>query len=207
MTATQHAAAARRTSNRDRAEARTERTRRFDDSLRDARRAAGRNAPTPPADADTPVAHGTPTPRRTGADRDARLRDRREGFRHPERTEDLHAAGAAAPPPPLAAQQPSPITVPELRALIRTLPVSVDAHRVREGAPLALELGQALSVELRRRPDGLELLLRPDASLVRAAAAELPAVVRALRARGLTVARAEVRARADGGSPARDSAR
>lgn len=206
MTATQ-AAAARRSSDRA-AEARTARTRRFDDSLRDARRAARRNPSAPPAATDTPAAGGTPAPRRKGADRDdALLRDRRDGLRREERKEDLHAPGAAPPAPPLAALQPPPITVPELRALVRTLPVSVDAHLVRDGAPLALELGQALSVELRRRPEGLELLLRPDASLARAAAADLPAVVRALRARGLTVARAEVRARADGGSPARTSAR
>jgi hypothetical protein len=84
---------------------------------------------------------------------------------------------------------------PELRSAARALPVAVRARGVAGGAPLELALGSALSVELRSGPDGVELLLRPDASLARAARAELPALVRALRARGVAVGRAEVRAR------------
>jgi hypothetical protein len=92
-----------------------------------------------------------------------------------------------------------------LRAAVRALPAAVEAARVAAGSQLALSFGPALGVELRAGPGGLELTLRPAAALDRAAAAELPGLVAALRARGLTVARAEVRARtdgrADGGGP------
>lgn len=205
MTPTQ-SAAARRTSDRATSEART---RRFDDSLRAARRAAGQAAASSSENASAAVG------RRKLADREAGILGPRHRPSHGEdRTES--ARGRSQPPEPThpmppaqtAPTAPPPeIATPELRALVRTLPVTVDAARVREGAPLALELGNALSVELRRRPDGLELLLRPDASLTRATTAELPAVVRALSARGLAVVRAEVRARGDAGSPARGFAR
>jgi hypothetical protein len=92
-----------------------------------------------------------------------------------------------------------------LRAVVRALPAALEAARVAAGSQLALSFGPALGVELRAGPGGLELTLRPAAALDRAAAAELPGLVAALRARGLTVARAEVRPRADsrpgGGAP------
>jgi hypothetical protein len=176
------------------------RTRRFDDALRAARRAEGRAAADAAGSADAPAA---PATRRRLADRkDLDLDDRREGFRAREREETPRVA---PPPPQTTPSAPRLEPTPpgsELRALVRTLPVAVEAARVRAGAPLALDLGRALSVELRQAPGGLELVLRPDAALSRAAEAELPAVVRALRDRGLAVARAEVRARPDGGSPA-----
>jgi hypothetical protein len=171
-------------------------TRRFDDTLRAARRAAGRDAGPTAAERDVP---STPLARRTLADAKAQdLAGRRDRSRADDGLEPPRTApGAAMPPPP---PRLDPAAAPsDLRALVRTLPVSVEAARVREGAPLALELGAALSVEVRQVRGGLELVLRPDAAVSRAAAAELPAVVRALRARGLAVARAEVRARPQGG--------
>jgi hypothetical protein len=91
--------------------------------------------------------------------------------------------------------------VPELAALVRALPAAVDASRVRDGAPLALSFGRSLEVDLRSGAAGIEVVLRPDPRLARAADAELPRVVAALRARGIAVGRAEVRPR--GGRPAR----
>jgi hypothetical protein len=64
------------------------------------------------------------------------------------------------------------------------------------GAQLALSFGAALSLDLRAGVHGLELTLRPAQGLERVTRAELPGLVEALRARGLRVARAEVRPRA-----------
>ncbi|HEX9053083.1 MAG TPA: hypothetical protein VF841_21325, partial [Anaeromyxobacter sp.] len=89
----------------------------------------------------------------------------------------------------------------ELRAVIRALPVAIDAARVREGAPLTLSLGRALDVHVRAGQAGVEVVLRPDPRLARAAEAELPALVASLRSRGILVARAAVRARASGERP------
>jgi len=195
MTTIRNAAATRRASDRAAGEART---RRFDDALRSARRAAGQKAapssPTPDAVAAT-IARRPAAERREGAPCDATRRD--------EGPEAARLPPHPTTPPPALAEA----SVPELRAALRTLPVTIDAARLRDGASLSLDLGQALSVEIRRRPAGLELLLRPEGSLSRATAAELPALVRALRARGLTVSRAEVRARSDGGSQLRGAAR
>jgi len=82
-----------------------------------------------------------------------------------------------------------------LRAAVRALPVAVETFHARGGGALALELGRALSVELRSAPGGVQILLRPDAALSRVASAELPGLVGALRARGVAVASAAVRAR------------
>jgi hypothetical protein len=95
------------------------------------------------------------------------------------------------------------LRVPELAALVRTLPVAIAPAGARHGAPLTLSFGRSLDVELRTGTAGLELLLRPDPRLVHAARAELPAVVAALRVRGLAVASAEVRARGGGTGRAR----
>jgi hypothetical protein len=142
--------------------------------------------------------------RRATADRaTVVLRERREIFGDTERQ-----APSASPQP--APQPPAPARVdstPELRALVRTLPVAVEAARVRQGEPLSLSLGPALRVDLRRGAEGLEVVLRPDAALRRAAAAELPALVAALRERGFSVARAEVQAQPNGNPAARRPAR
>jgi hypothetical protein len=85
--------------------------------------------------------------------------------------------------------------VPELAALVRALPAAIDAARVRDGSPLALSFGRSLEVDLRSGAAGIEVVLRPDPRLARAADAELPRIVAALRARGIAVGRAEVRPR------------
>ena len=87
---------------------------------------------------------------------------------------------------------PDPPPLAELAAALRALPPAVASARVADG-PLALSFGRSLDVELRSTPAGIELLLRPEAGLARAAEAELPRVIAALRARGVAVARAEVR--------------
>jgi hypothetical protein len=88
---------------------------------------------------------------------------------------------------------------PELAAVARAAPVAIAARGgLADGAPLALSFGPSLAVELRAGPAGVELRLLPDARLARAAEAELPRVVTALRLRGVAVARAEVRSRAGG---------
>jgi hypothetical protein len=104
---------------------------------------------------------------------------------------DARGTTADADPPP----------VPELAALVRALPSAVVAAGSPNGAPLALSFGRSLEVELRSGASGIELLLRPDPRLLRAAEAELPRLLAALRVRGVAVARAEVRAR--GGSSGR----
>ncbi len=63
---------------------------------------------------------------------------------------------------------------------------------------LALSFGTALTVDLRAGAQGLELTLHPARALERAARAELPGLVEALRARGLRVARADIRSRVAG---------
>jgi hypothetical protein len=108
--------------------------------------------------------------------------------------------GACAPAvaaEPAAADWAPEVRSPELRAILRAVPVAVEAGRVGGGAPaLELAFGRALSVEIRGGArGGVDLVLRPDAALARSASAELPALVRALRARGVEVARAEVRER------------
>jgi hypothetical protein len=94
---------------------------------------------------------------------------------------------------PLPAADPAPAA--DLAAVVRALPVAVEAARVRAGEPLALSFGRSLDVDLRSGAGGVELVLRPEPRLARAADAELPRIVAALRARGIAVARAEVRTR------------
>ena len=162
----------------------------FANALRDARKKGARL----PADAEAaplpPLAARASAARRSGADRaDDTLRDRREGFREEAR--------AAAEPQrePAPARPPESPSTPELRALVRTLPLAIQTFGVKDGAPLALSFGRSLDVELRAAPEGVELVLRPEARLARAAEAELHAVVTALGEKGIRVARAAVRAR------------
>jgi len=148
--------------------------------------------------------------RRDALDRSARLlRERRAGFderaRHlPGRRPSGEARPAPAPAPrgqqaaPPAPSDPAAGFAPdvrtaELRALLRALPVAVHAAAGRGGDRLELAFGRSLSVEVRAARGGVEIALRPDARLSRAASSELPALVRALRARGVSVVRAEVR--------------
>ncbi len=112
------------------------------------------------------------------------------------RREEERAAAAADPA--RAGGPPEVAAVPEIAALVRTLPVAIAAARAREGAPLALSFGRSLDVELRSGAAGVEVLLRPEPRLLHAAEAELPRVLAALRLRGIAVARAEVRSRGGG---------
>jgi hypothetical protein len=85
--------------------------------------------------------------------------------------------------------------MPELAAVARAVPVAISSGRLADGAPLSLSFGRSLDVELRAGAGGVELRLVPEARLVRAAEAELPRIVQALKIRGVAVARAEVRPR------------
>jgi hypothetical protein len=146
------------------------------------------------------VAGRASSARRAGADAgEAALLGRRETFREAERAPPTQAALAPEPRPPRTPDV-APST-PALRALVRALPPAVEASRVREGAPLSLAFGRSLDVELRASPRGIEVVLRPEPRLARSCADELPRVVAALAARGLTVARAEVRPRPCGARP------
>jgi hypothetical protein len=87
--------------------------------------------------------------------------------------------------------------LPELREAARAIPPAIWAGRL-EGVPsVELAFGRDLSVELRQGSAGIELAVRTGPPLARAARVDLPALVQSLRARGVIVARAEVR----GGSP------
>lgn len=121
------------------------------------------------------------------------------------RLERGRAARLAEPGPRAPAPEPGrsdlasdPAPVAELAAVVRALPPVIAASRGVD-APLALSFGRSLQVELRSTPAGVELVLRPEASLARAAEAELPRMLAALRVRGVVVARAEVRPRPGAG--------
>jgi hypothetical protein len=97
---------------------------------------------------------------------------------------------------PLAAEVPladAPAVAPptELSAVARALPPAVAA--LAGPGRLSLSFGPSLEVDLRATAAGIEVVLRAEPRLARAAEAELPRVVAALRARGVAVARAEVR--------------
>ncbi|HSN90390.1 MAG TPA: hypothetical protein VLS93_04105 [Anaeromyxobacteraceae bacterium] len=183
-------------------ESRRSRRRDFDQALDRARRAGDA--------ADRERARTGALARREALDLGARLlRERRAGSDDRDGpSSSVRTAGAAglpaaapqggpavpAPPPDPAAGFAPEVRAPELRALLRALPVAVGASAGRAGESLELAFGRSLSVEVRAaRGGGVEIALRPDAGLSRAAAAELPALVSALRDRGVTVVRAEVR--------------
>jgi hypothetical protein len=166
---------------------------RFGAALRAARDAAARRQGGAKPLPDAPLA----LRRAASARADGALRIRREVFREEER--QAPAAPAERSPRPPSSE---PVTQSELRAVVRALPPAIEASRVRDGAPLTLGFGHSLSVDVRQAAGGVEVVLRPDARLSRAAEAELPGVVDALRARGVRVTRAEVRPRPHGGSAA-----
>jgi hypothetical protein len=183
--------------------ARAQGPKRFADALRSADRARGRGT-KPPLSAEPRLATAfrsasgaaglarAAAARRGTADRqDEALRSRRESFGEEARL--------ASPRPPVA-PAPDAVAVPELRALVRTLPLAIQTFGVRDGAPLALSFGRSLDVELRPAPRGVELVLRPEPRLARASKAELRAVVAALAAKGIAVSRAEVRVRTASGA-------
>jgi hypothetical protein len=114
---------------------------------------------------------------------------------------DGSAAEARAP---ISAEGAAPLRdeiapTPELAAVARAVPVAISSGRLADGAPLSLSFGRSLDVELRAGAGGVELRLVPEPRLVRAAEAELPRILQALKVRGVAIARAEVRPR--GGRP------
>ncbi|BDG01952.1 hypothetical protein [Anaeromyxobacter oryzae] len=155
---------------------------RFAEALRSARRAAAGGSRA------QAVRAGSPARRTTPATVD--------GERRASGSSEEAARGACE-----VAQQRSTAdvqataSVDALRAGVRALPAAVEAARVAGGDRVALAFGSALGVDLRGGAAGLELTLRPAAALERAARAELPGLVAALRARGIRVARATVRSR------------
>jgi hypothetical protein len=172
-------------------------SRRFDEALVAARR-EGKGARAEPAGA---CAKRRAAPERRGGPEVA-LRGRSEA----DGAGASPQSGTAPTAPTDVAAWPQ---VAALRAAVRALPAAIEAARLQGNAQITLTLGGALGVDLRGRADGVELTLRPDAALGRAAAAELPALVAALRARGVRVVGAEVRttpgARRSPGPPARQA--
>jgi hypothetical protein len=159
--------------------------RRFDDALAVARRRRSTAREGPRGAAGSDASARSPAPQ-----------TRQQGFRVGNRRElgGSEAVVTAALAPEVAfrrAEGAAPVA--ELRAAVRALPPVIEAAHLRESAQLTLALGGALGVDLRASAQGLEVTLRPADWLARAAGAELPGLVAALRARGLRVARAEVR--------------
>lgn len=151
------------------------------------------------------------------AERSGRGDERKEAARAEPRPREarrpraLAAAPEAAGEPPRAALPPElpraaaidVAPVAELAAAVRVVPLAVAALRSPGEAPLALSFGRSLDVELRATPAGVDVVLLPAPGLARAAEAELPRLVAALRVRGVTVAHAEVRSRGRPGGRAR----
>lgn len=131
--------------------------------------------------------------------------------REARRPRALAAAPEAAGEPPRPALPPElsraaavdVAPVPELAAAVRVVPLAVAALRSPGEAPLALSFGRSLDVELRAGPAGVDVVLLPAPGLARAAEAELPRLVAALRVRGVIVAHAEIRSRGRPGGRAR----
>jgi hypothetical protein len=110
------------------------------------------------------------------------------------------AASAGAQGGDVAAQV-APVV--ELARVARAVPVAIASLGPPGSAPLALSFGRSLDVELRATAAGVDVVLRPEPRLARAAEAELPGLVAALRGRGISVAAATVRPRGPSGGRAR----
>jgi hypothetical protein len=95
--------------------------------------------------------------------------------------------------------QPQPGAPPAGAATLalaaRAVVPAAEAFRRSGRETLTLDFGPALGVELRAHAGGVDLTLAAGPGLSAAARAELPALVRALAARGVTVLRAGVRPR------------
>ena len=106
------------------------------------------------------------------------------------------APGSAPAGAPSAAGQPARSALVEA---VRALPPVIESFGASGRELLALDFGGAIGVELRRAPGGVEVGLSVPMALRPVARAELAGICRALAARGVTVASAEVR----GGMPGR----
>lgn len=105
------------------------------------------------------------------------------------------AAGAAAITPGRVAEGPVEAARASLALAVRAVVPAVEVFRQSGRAALALDLGPALGVELRRADGGVEVALSVTPALAPAARAELPHLLRTLAARGVAVVGAEVRER------------
>lgn len=112
---------------------------------------------------------------------------------------DVAEAGrdAASPrldsqPVPATAVRP-PVVAPALLPPQALDQVALAAQRLGDRPAVELTFGRDLRVRLLRAERGVEVVLTPAMGLRRAADAELPGLVAALRAGGIAVTRAEVR--------------
>ncbi len=85
--------------------------------------------------------------------------------------------------------------------------VAIEAGQMADRPFVELSFGGDLRIRLTRSPRGVELRLEPNPGLCGAARAEMPGLVAALRARGVVVAKAEVRASGLGPPGSRSGAR
>lgn len=133
---------------------------------------------------------------------------RGEGQRSFEEALERIASGVApAPGAPAAADRAGIPSLPELREAVRAIPPAIWSGHLAGGSAVELAFGRELSIELREVSGGIALAVRAGEGVARAARVDLPALVEALRQRGVTVVRAEVRGCSHaGGATARRSA-
>ena len=131
-----------------------------------------------------------PLRRRRGADDLQRQLGERRDSAEPGRP------GATAQPLPADSNQRALDASPRapLSAVSVIERVAIESGRMTDRPFVELSFGGDLRIRLTRSPRGVELRLEPNPGLCGAARAELPRLVAALRARGVVVAKAEVRA-------------
>jgi hypothetical protein len=91
--------------------------------------------------------------------------------------------------------RPEPPAAARLAAAVERLELALERQQRAEGPSLEMQFGGRLRIRLTRGHRGLELAISGDAAAARLARAELPGLLARLRQRGLTISRAEVRAR------------
>jgi hypothetical protein len=112
------------------------------------------------------------------------------------RSEELLVPGRAEP----SRLDPEPAPAAALLSAAAVERLAVEAGRIGARPFVDMSFGRDLQVRITQSARGVELLLATRPALRGAAVAELPALVAALRGRGVTVAKAEVRAK-DAGAP------
>jgi hypothetical protein len=160
---------------------------------------ARKTAPAPAALArvdlagEAPATGATLFRRRTVADgKDAGLWERRRGFDRAGLAEGER--GVELQPPIRTAESPAPSpTAANLAAAVERLALALARRDRLEGPALEMQFGASLRIRLTSSQRGLELSLAVDRAVAGLARAELPALLRTLRDRGIAVARAEVR--------------
>jgi len=106
------------------------------------------------------------------------------------------AASAVASGPGARLAEPG---LPELREACRAIPPCLWSGQVGREKTVELAFGRDVRIELRQAAGGIEVTVRVTAPLLRAARGDLPALVAALRERGVEVPRADVRGYPRGG--------